>query len=133
VEQHGEYRSGVYQEMARGFGLGDYRQMMETGKANETRLRTPIEFKNKQLGSEGFGSTLLRHLLFAIKETHEADDPRIGRDYLHQEPSVNYWENRQRLVQLLDYMDTRTSYIPHWKADVEALRNLRGFVQNDRV
>ena len=40
VESHGEFRSGIYQEFARGFGVRDYRFMLRTGKANETRLKT---------------------------------------------------------------------------------------------
>ncbi len=41
LEYKGEYRSGVYQEMARGFGLREYKYMLNTSKANQTRLYTP--------------------------------------------------------------------------------------------
>lgn len=134
VEQHGEYRSGVYQEMARGFGLADYKDLMETGKANETRLRTAIEFKNKEMGEDGFGGTLMRKLLFAIRETHKEEDPEEGRNYLHQALGVQvYWELRQDMIKLLDYLDLKCGHIPHWQEDVAALRLLKGYLGNDRT
>lgn len=134
VEQHGEYRSGVYQEMARGFGLPDYKALMETGKANETRLRTAIEFKNKELGEDGFGNTLVRKLLFAIRETHKEEDPEEGRNYLHQALGVQrYWELRQDMIRLLDYLDLKCGHIAHWQEDVAALRLLKGYLGNDRT
>jgi len=134
VEQHGEYRSGVYQEMARGFGLPDYKALMETGKANETRLRTAIEFKNKELGEDGFGNTLVRKLLFAIRETHKEEDPEEGRNYLHQALGVQrYWELRQDMIRLLDYLELKCGHIAHWQEDVAALRLLKGYLGNDRT
>ena len=44
VESHGEYRSGVYQELARGFGAADYTDLLASTRANETRLKTASEF-----------------------------------------------------------------------------------------
>lgn len=134
VEQHGEYRNGVYQEMGRGFGLPDYKSLMETGKANETRLRTAIEFKNKEMGEDGFGATLLRKLLFAIRETQREEDPEKGRDYLHQALGPQaYWESRQDMLKLLTYLDQKCGHIAHWQDDVAALRLLKGYVENDRT
>ncbi len=134
VEQHGEYRSGVYQEMGRGFGLPDYKSLMESGKANETRLRTALEFKNKDMGDDGFGATLLRKLLFAIRETHREEDPEKGRDYLHQALGPQgYWESRQDLLKLLAYIEQKCGHIAHWQQDVAALRLLHGYLGNDRV
>jgi putative DNA methylase len=134
VEQHGEYRSSVYQEMGRGFGLPDYKSLMETGKANETRLRTAIEFKNKEMGEEGFGATLLRKLLFAIRETQREEDPEKGRDYLHQALGPQaYWESRQDMLKLLTYLDQKCGHIAHWQEDVAALRLLKGYLENDRT
>jgi putative DNA methylase len=73
VESHGDYRSGVFQEFARGFGVRDYRFMLESGKANQTRLKTATEFKRRDWGTEGFGSSLLRHCLFAVYQTADQD------------------------------------------------------------
>jgi len=49
IEAHGEYRDGVYQEFARGFGIRDYRGLIGSGAANQTRLKTPDEFKGRDL------------------------------------------------------------------------------------
>jgi len=50
VESHGEFRSGVYQEFARGFGVRDYRFMLGTGKANETRHENPCLMVSSNVG-----------------------------------------------------------------------------------
>lgn len=132
VEKHGEYRNGVYQEMARGFGLREYKHVLNSGKANMTRLRTPIEFKNRELGTEGFGGTLTRNILFAIYETKKTEDPRMGRNWLHNELR-DYWGNRQLILHILKYMERNSEPIPHWADDVDALKLLQGFVANDSV
>ncbi len=54
IEAHGEYRDGVYQEFARGFGIRDYRGLLGSGAANQTRLKTPDELKGRDLSGEGF-------------------------------------------------------------------------------
>ncbi len=132
VQSHGEHRSGVYQEMARGYGLRDYRLFLRSDKANETRLMTAIEFGNKELKQEGFGQSLLRQVLFAIRLTHTEDNPRPGRQWLYAE-LPDYWGNRQRIIHLLRYLETRCERIEHWQDDVAAARVLRGFVENDNV
>ena len=50
LESHGEFRTGAYQELARGFGLREYTPLLGSGKANETRLKTASEFGKKLLG-----------------------------------------------------------------------------------
>lgn len=132
VQSHGEHRSGVYQEMARGYGLRDYRLFLKSDKANETRLMTAIEFGNKELGREGFGQSLLRQVLFAIRQTHQEENPRPGRHWLHTE-TPDYWGTRQRILTLMRYLETRCEGIPHWQEDVAAARVLRGLVENDSV
>lgn len=132
VQSHGEHRSGVYQEMARGYGLRDYRLFLKSDKANETRLMTAIEFGNKELGREGFGQSLLRQVLFAIRQTHLEENPRPGRHWLHTE-TPDYWGTRQRILTLMRYLETRCEGIPHWQEDVAAARVLRGLVENDSV
>jgi adenine-specific DNA methylase len=132
VQSHGEHRSGVYQEMARGYGLRDYKLFLKSDKANETRLMTAIEFGNKELGREGFGSSLLRQVLFAIRQTHQEENPRPGRQWLYTE-TPDYWGGRQRILQLLQYLENRCEHIVHWQEDVAAARLLRGYVENDSV
>ena len=59
IERHGDFRAGVYQEFAWGFGVQDYRHLLHTGKANQTRLKTASEFKRGDLQ----GASLIRYAL----------------------------------------------------------------------
>ena len=130
VEAHGDYRSGVFQEFARGFGVRDYRFMLESGKANRTRLKTATEFKRRDWGSEGFGSTLLRHALFAIYQAAEREDTKVGLTYLKTEVA-DYWTHRDTLTGMLAFLGRLP--IPHWATDAEAARLLAGALENDHV
>ena len=135
IESHGEYRNGVYQELARGFGIREYRSMQASRKANQTRLKTASEFKNRKLSDEGFGSSLVRHLLFAIYETVQDEDTSAGRVGLHTELGQQYWNRRQEIIELLKYLSSTsmTSSMEHWKEDAEAARLLAGAVENDHI
>ena len=132
IQGHGEYRTGVYQEMARGYGLKSYSEYLKSGRANETRLMTPIEFDRKELNREGFGNSLVRHVLFAIRETHKEDSPVAGRNWLKNE-LPDYWGQRKQALHILDYMLLRCTEIPHWEKDIKSIRVLRGYLENDTV
>lgn len=133
IEAHGEYRDGVYQEFARGFGIRDYRGLLGSGAANQTRLKTPDELKGRDLSGEGFAGSLLRQILFAVYKTSEEDDPRPGLDYLKQE-IPHYWDRRQTIIALLNYLSHKPSVaMAHWKKDVEAAHLLLGAVEGDGV
>jgi adenine-specific DNA methylase len=135
IESHGEYRNGVYQELARGFGIREYRNMQASRKANQTRLKTASEFKNRKLGDEGFGSSLVRQILFAIYETVQNEDTSAGRVWLHTELGQQYWNRRQEIIELLKYLSSTsmTSSMEHWKEDADAARLLAGAIENDHV
>lgn len=130
IQSHGEYRTGVFQELARGFGLRDYRTFLLSGKANETRMMSAIEFGTKQLEDEGFGKSLVRSVLFSIRETYKSETPRDGRQWLFNE-LPDYWGNRQRIIKLLEYFLKTCSHLEYWKADVEAAELLAGYLHND--
>lgn len=132
VETHGEYRSGVYQEFARGFGVKEYKYMLSTGNANETRLRSALEFKNKNLRDEGFGISSIRQLLFAIHETHVQEDPKAGKQFLKDEVK-EYWQNRQKLISITRYIQNLGSRISHWQNDAKAANLLAGALENDHL
>ncbi|PWN06736.1 anti-phage-associated DUF1156 domain-containing protein [Rhodohalobacter mucosus] len=132
IQGHGEYRTGVYQEMARGYGLKSYSEYLKSGRANETRLMTPIEFDRKELNRDGFGKTLVRHVLFAIREAHKEEDPIAGRNWLKNE-LPDYWGQRKQIIHILDYMLLRCTDIRHWEKDIKTVRVLRGYLENDTV
>lgn len=98
VESRGDFRVGVYQEFARGFGVRDYRMMMRSGKANETRLKTVTEFENGELGDSAFGRGLVRHALYAVMSAAASDnDPTDSRNWLRTE-LPDYWPQREALT-----------------------------------
>ncbi|MCE8425330.1 MAG: DUF1156 domain-containing protein [Candidatus Methanoperedens sp.] len=136
IESHGEYRSGAYQELARGFGIREYTSMQATGKANQTRLMTATEFKNKNLDDkEGFGSSLLRNLLFAVNETIKNEETSAGKIWLRTELGQQYWNKRREIIELLRYLSGigMSSSMAHWRKDADAARLLSGAVENDHI
>jgi len=132
IQSHGEYRNGVYQELARGFGLRQYNQFLKTTKANETRLMTATEFGARGLHDEGFGKTLLRNVLFAIHETRKEESPQAGRNWLYNE-MPDYWNQRERIILLLKFIVRTCASMEHWGDDIKAARLLAGYIENDHV
>ena len=132
VESHGEFRAGVYQEFARGFGVRDYRALIRTGKANETRLKTASELGNRGLADSAFGRSLVRHALYAVWRASENDgDPADSLTWLHTELADDYWSRREALTAVLRYL--ASIEIDHWRADAAAARIVAGAVENDHV
>ena len=100
VERHGDFRSGVYQEFARGFGVRDYRDLLHTGKANRTRLKTASEFGRRDLGDSAFGRSLVRHALYAVWRAAESGEVADSLTWLRAE-LPGYWPQREALAAVL--------------------------------
>ncbi len=134
VESHGEYRSGVYQELARGFGATEYTELLQSTKANETRLKNAGEFGKRNLAGDGFGGSLVRQCLFAVAHAAKTEDPREGLNYLKTELS-DYWIKRERIIHILDYLTALRGVtgMEHWSKDAHAASLLTGMVRNDHV
>lgn len=135
VESHGEYRSGVYQELARGFGATDYTDLLANTKANETRLKTSKEFGRRMLTGEGFSASLVRHCLHAVYLTAQEDETQVGLDWFHTELGHSYWAQRQKIIHLLDYLARlrHNKDMPHWSKDSQAAQLLSGATRNDHA
>lgn len=134
LESHGEFRSGAYMELARGFGIRDYKFMLGSAKANTIRLKTATEFGRKMLGDPGFASSLVRHALFAVREVAAGElEAKTGRNWLYTELQDRYWQNRKTLITILNYFVSRATGMEHWARDVEAARLLAGYLQNDHT
>lgn len=132
VESHGEFRAGVYQEFARGFGVRDYRTLIRTGKANETRLKTASEFGNRGLAESAFGRSLVRHALYAVwRAVENGGDSADSLTWLHTELADDYWSRREALTAVLRYL--ASIEIDHWRTDAAAARIVAGAVGNDHV
>ncbi len=131
VERRGEFRAGVYQEFARGFGVRDYRALLRTGKANETRLKTASELGRRELADSAFGRSLVRHALYAVWWTSEhGGDPADSVRWLRAE-LPDYWPRREGLAAVLRYLAALDA--GHWREDAAAARVLAGAVENDHV
>lgn len=132
VESRGEHRQGVYQELARGFGVRELRPLLHASTANGTRVKTPGEFGRRDLAGDGFGGTKLRQLLFAVHTTRSSETPEAGLRYLKDEVA-SYWGERQRLITSLDWLAElgRSEGMEHWLADSEAARLLAGRLRGD--
>jgi putative DNA methylase len=134
VESHGEYRNGVYQELARGFGAVEYTDLLSNTKANETRLKKPSEFGRKNISGEGFSGSLLRTCLFAIYQVDKDDEVNLGLNWFHTELS-DYWTVREKIIKILEYLALigNIKGMEHWKKEAQAASLLAGAVRNDHV
>lgn len=138
VESHGEYRNGVYQELARGFGAADYTDLLASSQANRTRLKSASELGRRQLSGPGFAASLLRHCLFAVHQVVKSDSVQEGLNWLRTELPAqghDYWEQRRRIERILDYLAaaSRVSGMDHWRKDGPAAALLAGAVRNDHI
>ncbi len=142
IESRGERRKGMYEELARGFGVTDIKALLHSDKANGARMHTPTGFAASLLAKPGteathpFAASPLRHLLFAIRETTAADlSPEPGRQYLRDTFGPSYWQHRESFTSLLDWIAALANAegMSEWTADSEAARILAGRLRNDQA
>lgn len=161
IESRGERRQGMYEELARGFGVTDIKPLLKSDKANGARMHTASGFGAAGLaplsgtGDASASATLpprrgraasgaphpfaaapLRHLLFAVRETVVADDnPEPGRQYLRDTFGQGYWAQRERFVGLLEWLAALGNAVgmEEWAADSQAARMLAGRLRNDHA
>ncbi len=162
IESRGERRKGMYEELARGFGVLDIKPLLKSDKANGTRVATPTGLSatilaavnagdagaTGQFGTQStrgrasasgphpFAASPLRHLMFAVRETAEADNsPEPGRQYLRDTFGQGYWGKREGFVNLLEWLAAlgNAEGMQEWAADSEAARMLAGRLRNDHA
>jgi putative DNA methylase len=159
IESRGERRKGMYEELARGFGVLDIKPLLKSDKANGTRMFTPtglaasvmgqvdsVQAANAGLpaargraaasGPHPFAASPLRHLMFAVRETAAADNsPEPGRQYLRDTFGQGYWGKREGFVNLLEWLAAlgNAEGMQEWAADSEAARMLAGRLRNDHA
>lgn len=137
LEMNGSNKISSYQELARGFGVADYRDMFAEFKANSARLKTPSEFKMAFLNNEGFGSTLTRHLLVAINETTKTQSTVEGRNYLRNvfKEGNEYWYKKPLMSEILLFISKLEfiNHMEHWKEHAYYAKLLREALKNEGV
>ena len=130
LESHGEFRTGAYQELARGTGVTNYKDLFANSRANETRFKNASEFGSTMLGEDGFAGSHVRHALFAVHEARQEGDAQAGRMWLRNEVN-GYWSHRKKLIEILDYLAAMGRASAYWAEDAEAARLVAGAVEND--
>jgi hypothetical protein len=160
IESRGERRQGMYEELARGFGVTAIRPLLKNDKANGARMFTPTGLAASLLGPiagaqsatsdalptrrgrtstnevHPFAGSPLRHLLFAVCETAGADmSPEPGRQYLRDTFGQAYWQRREGFIGLLEWLAAlgNAEGMDEWAADSEAARILAGRLRNDQA
>jgi hypothetical protein len=157
IESRGERRNGMYEELARGFGVTDIKPLLKTDKANGARMYTASSLGKSHLAPVGgqsadnslvtrkgrsgsgphpFAVSPLRHVLFAVKETSAGEgNPEPGRQYLRDSFGQNYWTLRERFVALLEWivMVGNAAGMDDWRVDAESARILAGRLRNDHA
>ncbi len=162
IESRGERRKGMYEELARGFGVLDIRPLLKSDKANGTRVASasalgatvliavsadgtgatgqfdekPGRGRAPASGPHPFAQSPLRHLLFAVRETAANDNsPEPGRQYLRDTFGQGYWGRREGFVNLLEWLAAlgNAQGMGEWVADSDAARMLAGRLRNDHA
>ena len=120
--RHGGQTSG---EFARGFGVRHDDHLIQTSKANQTRLKTATEFARADQAG-----TLTRHALYATCRATATSDVTESLSWLRTELPNYYGPARESAAAVLRYLATMD--MEHWNEDAEAAK-LVGRVENDHV
>ncbi|WP_119673929.1 anti-phage-associated DUF1156 domain-containing protein [Deinococcus sp. RM] len=130
TEQGGEHRSGVYQELAKGFAANAWRDLLGDERANQVRLMTASEMGSRSVTTGPLAGTLLRHVLMAVQITAREGDPAKGVAWLQGEVR-NFGMQHTRAMKLLEHLGKQS--LAHWAEDAAAARLLRGALMNAGV
>jgi len=134
LEMNGENRNSAYQELARGFGVTDYKEMFADLTANNVKLKTPIDYKMRFLDTEGFGSTVLRKVFVGIYETSKSESTREGIHYLQNAFSDNkYYFHKKMMIELLDFISKAeyASDLVNWHKPAHFAKLLKEALKNE--
>ncbi len=135
LEKEGIQKMSAYQELARGFGVANYTELMASTTANQARLKTPAEFGDRMLGDTNeFGKTLIRQVLKSLEVAVKDEQPSAGKQWLKTEVK-DYWPHRSQILTLLKYLTTLESYesLTHWSEAAEQAPFVRSLVEQDGV
>lgn len=156
IESRGERRQGMYEELARGFGVTSVKPLLKSDRANGASMLTPTGFgkalieppggnapaiaglPRRRINGKGlhpFAASPTRHLFFAIREAAETDSAETAVQYLHHTFGQDYWSKREVFVHLLDWLGRlgNTTDMDEWQRDSDAARILAGRLRNDHL
>lgn len=137
MEMNGNHQMGAFQELARGFAVRDYTDLLGSTKANAVRLKLPKEFKMSQITDTGFGASLLRHILAAVYLSANKETVQEGLSYLrsHYQENNMYWSLRTQIIAMLEFMAkvNGNANVEHWQDVAECIAMLKEAVRNDSL
>ncbi|WP_297965588.1 hypothetical protein [uncultured Anaerovibrio sp.] len=135
MEMKGVHQMSAFQELARGFGVAEYTSMLGSTRANQVRLKLPMEYKMAQMGDSGFGSSMVRNILAAIYLSEDKDDVREGCSYLrsHYQDNNEYWDLRSSIISILDFLSkvSGNANVDYWQDTAKYVSMLKEAIRND--
>ncbi|MGE5604090.1 MAG: DNA methylase, partial [Bacteroidota bacterium] len=135
LEKQNIYQLSAYQELARGFGVSEYKSFMENAKANTARFKTAIEFGSRNIKDDsGFGSSLMRNVYMAIYLADKEGNAQAGKNWLRNEVE-DYWNKRDRICEMLKYIATfeHINNMEHWHSGAALANIIKELVANDGI
>lgn len=137
IESNNMYQVSAYQELARGYGVTEYKDLFENFSANTVRLRTASEYRGKGLGNSDFGNSLLRHIFMSIHLSVDAETTAEGRKYLRTTYDQNgeYWNKRNEMINILEFLARfeTIGHMEHWHTDSYYAKLLKEAIRNDGI
>lgn len=136
LEKNNVYQLSAYQELARGFGVNEYKEFMENSKANCARFKTAIEWAGRNISGDGFAGSLLRNVFMALHLASKDDENVVaGKNWLKNEVPTYDGNGRKIIIEFLGYIATfeHISNMNHWEKEASAAMILKELVSNDGV
>ena len=136
LEKNNVYQLSAYQELARGYGVNEYKEFMENSKANCARFKTASEWAGRNISGDGFAGTLLRNVFMALYLASKDDDNVVaGKNWLKNEVPTYDGNGRKIIIEFLGYIATfeHISNMSHWEKEASVAMILKELVSNDGV
>lgn len=135
LEKSGVNQLSAYQEIARGFGVKEYKDLLQSTKANSARLKTAKEFGMKNIGtSDNFSNSLLRNVFAALHQSIKEENTLQGRNWLKNE-LPNYWSQRNTIISILEFIASfeHIENMKHWHEEAKYAKLLIELIRHDGV
>jgi adenine-specific DNA methylase len=135
LEKSGINQINAYQENWRGYGVKEYKSMLDSMKPNHVRLKTPEEFAERLYQTtEVFSISLLRTVLLAVYRSEQAENPQEGFNFLKTE-TENYWSKRKTIIEFLHYLSLNENFdnMEHWFNAAKYSKQMSMLFKNDGV
>ena len=84
--------------------------------------------------NDRFGSSLVRNILAALHHAIKEEDTVSGKNWLKNEVP-NYWNQRNTIVEILDYISTlgHIENMPHWEQEANYAKMLKERIKDDSI